>query len=143
MNEIVKKFKAVVFDFSGVIGNISLFAVEEIPGTIDIVKKLKSQGYHTALLSNVNNAEIKQIKKLDVFQWFDTLVLLNEGPIKKPDPKAFELLLEKLNLPADVVLFIDDNEDNVEAAQKLGIESIVFTIPAKLEYELLELEILK
>lgn len=45
----------------------------------------------------------------------------------KPEPKIYELLLEKYHLQPEETVFIDDLEDNLEAARKLGIQTIHFT----------------
>lgn len=55
---------------------------------------------------------------------------------KKPNPEAFQTLLQKLKLPASSVLFIDDRIENVEAARKQGIDSIQFISPEQLKEEL-------
>ena len=45
----------------------------------------------------------------------------------KPEPEIYQILLEKYNLVADECVFLDDRQDNCEAAQKQGIHAIVFT----------------
>lgn len=42
----------------------------------------------------------------------------------KPDTKGFEIVIEKLNVAAEEILFLDDNQANVEAAKNCGIQSI-------------------
>ena len=46
--------------------------------------------------------------------------------VKKSNPQFFELLLEKLNLPASDVAFVDNDKQNVEAAQEVGLEARQF-----------------
>jgi putative hydrolase of the HAD superfamily len=41
----------------------------------------------------------------------------------KPDPEAFEYVLEALDVAPSAVLFFDDALSNVESARRLGIES--------------------
>ena len=41
----------------------------------------------------------------------------------KPDPAIYRCLLEMYGLKAEECLFIDDREDNVVAARKLGIQA--------------------
>lgn len=41
----------------------------------------------------------------------------------KPSTKYFEKVLEILDLPAASALFIDDHEENVEAAKKVGLQA--------------------
>jgi HAD superfamily hydrolase (TIGR01509 family) len=62
----------------------------------------------------------------------------DEG-IAKPDPKAFELTLERLGLKPNEAVFIDDTREHVEAARKLGLKGILFTTAEELEDELARL----
>lgn len=56
--------------------------------------------------------------------------------LEKPDPKIYEYLLEKVRLPAQDIVFIDDLPKNVEAAKRMGIDAILFVSQAQLQEEL-------
>ncbi|HSX37750.1 MAG TPA: HAD family phosphatase, partial [Chlamydiales bacterium] len=88
-----------------------------------IVSELKSQQIPVGLLSNINDKYTKLIRDFGFYEPFDPCLLSCEMGLEKPDPKAYQLLLEKLALPADEIVFIDDKEENVEAAKKLGIDA--------------------
>ena len=45
----------------------------------------------------------------------------------KPDPEIYKILLRRYNLKAEECVFIDDTEENVVSAQKIGLNGIVFT----------------
>jgi HAD superfamily hydrolase (TIGR01509 family) len=59
----------------------------------------------------------------------------DEG-IAKPDPKVFELTLERLGVKPDEAVFVDDTREHVKAAQELGLQGILFTTAEELEKEL-------
>ena len=44
----------------------------------------------------------------------------------KPNEDIYEYLMDKFSLKADECVFIDDREDNVKAAVRLGMKGIVF-----------------
>ena len=44
----------------------------------------------------------------------------------KPDIKIYQKVLERLQVPPEAVVFVDDKPVNVQAAQTLGIHGIVF-----------------
>jgi putative hydrolase of the HAD superfamily len=44
--------------------------------------------------------------------------------LRKPDPMIYGLVLDKLALPADRCVFVDDAPVNVEAATRLGMYAI-------------------
>jgi putative hydrolase of the HAD superfamily len=104
-----------------------LKAVKEIPGMTDLVKNLQKQGFQTALLSNVKEHHAKVKRQLGYYDLFYPVLLSYEVGANKPDPKIFEILLERLNKRADQILFIDNKLINVEGAQAMGIDSIFFT----------------
>jgi epoxide hydrolase-like predicted phosphatase len=57
---------------------------------------------------------------------FDHLIASCDVKLIKPDPAIYMLALDRLGLEAEECVFIDDREVNVNAAQRLGINGIVF-----------------
>jgi HAD superfamily hydrolase (TIGR01509 family) len=100
--------------------------VKEIPGMLDLVHALQEQGYETPLFSNVTEDWAKAIKKTGYYDHFEPLFLSCSLNAKKPDRIAFQMVLQDLNLPASLCLFIDDQPDNVKAAKEIGMDSILF-----------------
>jgi len=45
----------------------------------------------------------------------------------KPDPEIYKTLLRRYSLKAEECVFIDDTEENVISAEKLGLKGLVFT----------------
>lgn len=101
-------------------------ALKETPGMVDLVKELKKQGYQTALLSNVRKSSAQIKRKLGLYDLFHPTILSYESGYKKPDVKAYKLMLDKLNLPPQEVLFIDNRQVNIDAAKALGMDAILF-----------------
>lgn len=114
------------------LNEVRLNALQEIPGMVELVKNLKKQGYQTALLSNVRKSQAQIKRKLGFYDLFHPTVLSYEVGLRKPDPKAYFLILEKLNLPPQAVLFIDNKPQNIEAAKTLGMDAILFENPKQL-----------
>lgn len=81
------------------------------------------------LLSNNYPVISQYLRSGPHFDRFDAVVFSNEEGVKKPDPRAFQLALERLELPAEAVLFVDDNAENLEAARQLGFRTHHFQDP--------------
>lgn len=111
-------------------------SITEIPESLAIVRTLQNQGYQTALLSDVTQYQAEIIRKMGYYDLFNPVLLSYAIGAKKPNPEAFKILLEKLQVPAAYVLFIDDRNENVEAAKRLGIDSIQFINPHQLNEDL-------
>lgn len=109
----------------------------EIPGTVDILRELKGNGYPLAALSNWSSETFPRVKdQYEFLNWFSPLVISGYIGYIKPDPEPFQILLHELGQDAEDCLFIDDMEDNIREARRQGFEVIHFTSPEKLRQEL-------
>ncbi|HSL42754.1 MAG TPA: HAD family phosphatase [Anaerolineales bacterium] len=116
---------------------------ESLSGTVEIMKRLKQAGYPLYGLSNWSAETFPQArKKHDFFDLLDDYVISGAVGHVKPHPEIFQILLDKIGRPANECLFIDDALPNIEQAQKLGFETILFESPQQLESNLRELNIL-
>jgi len=94
---------------------------------IDYVRDLRSRGLRTALLTNnVREWEPHWRAKLPIDDIFETVVDSAFVGVRKPDPEIYGIVLERLQLPAQECVFIDDLERNVEAARELGFATVHF-----------------
>ena len=93
----------------------------------NFIKELAaSKSYKLILLSNTNQLHIDYIKKHVPFyntfkNCFDSFYLSHEIHLRKPDTSIFNYVLERHQLQAHEVLFIDDTPINTTAAAALGI----------------------
>lgn len=80
--------------------------------------------YTLACLSNTNALHWPRIcGEMGLERFFDYSFVSHQTGLLKPDRPAFEQVLTTTNLPAERVVFLDDNRLNVEAAQSVGIAS--------------------
>jgi len=140
----VYKSTAVAFDMGGVLTKGEFFTeqIQEIPGMKDLMKELKK--YHLIAICSNNNWEayLAHEKKYGWDEIFDVEVLSGKHGVQKPNPKIYKILLKELGIKAKNCVFIDDKEENVSAAESLGIKGIVFTSYASLIQELKRLKYL-
>jgi HAD superfamily hydrolase (TIGR01509 family) len=108
-------------------------------GTLDVVSRLRKNGYKTVLASNCTDDTLKYIKNNHVDEYFDDMVLSFEVGITKPDLRFFKFLLQELGIAAAEAIFIDDKAENTDAASNIGITSILFTTADDLVVELRKL----
>lgn len=103
------------------------FAGEELNSfLVDFLLKLKPQ-IRLAALSNAWSTTRPYLKRHNLEEVFEAIVISAEEGWAKPDPKIYEVTLERMGVrPADSV-FIDDKMKNVQAAQKMGIHGIHHT----------------
>lgn len=95
--------------------------------SIDCIKELKDKGYKIYFLSNVNAWDIAyNIKRFDFFKLADGTLYSCDIKTIKPEKECFYALLDKYNLKLEESIFIDDTKANVEAANEIGLKSILF-----------------
>lgn len=94
--------------------------------TAEFLKELKRQGFRIYILSNLSEDAYRFISQYDFFKFIDGGVYSYELKICKPDKKIYQAILNKYNLIPEESVFIDDNLDNVEAANNLKIHGIQF-----------------
>lgn len=138
------KTSAVAFDMGGVLTKGEYFTeqIEEIPGMKDLMKELKK--HHLIAICSNNNWEayLAHEKKYGWDEIFDVEVLSGRYGVQKPDKRIYQILLRELGVKAKNCVFVDDLEENVEAARKLGIKGIHFTSYGALVQELKRLKFL-
>ena len=76
--------------------------------------------------NNVREWESLWRAKLPVDEIFDHVVDSAFVGIRKPDPKIFEITLQRLDVAAEEALLLDDVELNCQAARDLGLTAIWF-----------------
>lgn len=62
-----------------------------------------------------------------ILQLIDRYVVSGAEGYVKPDPRLFQILLDRYHLKAEECTFVDDNPDNVAAANRMGFHGIIFT----------------
>ena len=100
----------------------------EMPDMRQLVQELKSNptiGIYG--LTNWSMETFPQARaKFPVLQLIDHYVVSGDIRAVKPHPKIFQTLLDRYNLRADQCLFVDDNPANIEGANRLGLQGILF-----------------
>ncbi|HSX48527.1 MAG TPA: HAD family phosphatase [Candidatus Nanoarchaeia archaeon] len=112
-----------------------------VPGSMELVERLKSAGYKVGMLSNIDPEHGRLNYGRHIFEHFDVALLSYEEGVRKPEPEAFQLLCDRLGIQPKELIFIDDLLDNVAGADKFGATGILFEGHEKLVQRLTELGI--
>jgi putative hydrolase of the HAD superfamily len=106
------------------------------PGMVDIVRAARAAGVRTGLLSNSWGLDYER-DGWDAL--FDAVVISGEVGLRKPDPAIYALAAQRLGLPPEQIVFVDDLRPNVRAAAAAGMVGVQHV---DLETTVSELEIL-
>ena len=106
--------------------------IKNVPkSSIELLIRLKNEGYKIYLLSNTNqlhidvaNKEWNKVSSLKTTEVFDGVYYSHEVKMRKPDEEIFQFVCNKHQLNPKQTLFIDDSIQHIEGAQKIGLQTI-------------------
>lgn len=106
------------------------------PAMLDAVAAARRAGVRTGLLSNSWG------HRYDRARWeelFDVTVISGELGMRKPDPEIYALGAERLGLPPQEIVFVDDIPHNLPPAEAIGMATVHHRSPEETIPELEEL----
>lgn len=96
---------------------------------IEVLQRLKTNGYSLGLLSNTCAAHWQWIESQE-FPWlkasFEIMVLSFQVHSLKPESEIYRIATEQAQRPVESLLLIDDLAENVDAARNAGWDAIQF-----------------
>ncbi len=137
LNELLEhlNYKKPFNDFLPVWNDIFTLLEENIKTFYDVKERLP-----VALISNINESHLEWVE--------DNYQFLQDIPVKyyscdvgsrKPEDEIFNRALSEFDVKAENAIFIDDMQENIEAARLLGIHSLHLTPDTDLRSGLKEL----
>jgi 2-haloacid dehalogenase len=114
-----------------------------IQPTIEVMRRLKEAGYPLYGLSNWSQEKFLQVRpQYDFLDWLEDILISGEVEIAKPDPRIYEIFLQRIGREAGDCLYIDDTAENIAVAGGLGFRTILFESAGQLLAELRSRELL-
>jgi putative hydrolase of the HAD superfamily len=102
-------------------------ALNPNPPMIDLMRELKGASYRMAMLTNnVREWEPLWRPMLPVDEIFETVVDSAFVGCRKPESRIYRVMLDRIAMPPEVCLFVDDVEVNCEGARKAGMSAVHF-----------------
>ncbi len=106
---------------------------------LNLLSRLHAAGVFLGFLSNLPHDHLYHfVRHFEWLDYFSVRVYSCETGYAKPQPEIYSICLDRLAVPAENCLFIDDTERNVAAARKMNIKAIRFEGVASLERVLRE-----
>ena len=95
-------------------------------GFLDFIKAVRNK-YKLAIISNDSSRWSKYLReKFNINQYFDAISISGDLKTRKPDERIFRLTIEKLAVDAAECLYVDDRRGYLGAANRLGMNTILF-----------------
>jgi epoxide hydrolase-like predicted phosphatase len=90
-----------------------------------LARALRKSGIRTGILSNVFALAAWLLKITRGYHGFDPIVLSYEEKVSKPDPRIYQAAISKAGVKPNEIVFIDNLEENITAAQQAGMKTIL------------------
>jgi putative hydrolase of the HAD superfamily len=100
------------------------------PEASDVVRHARAAGYGVSVLTNDMRAFHGPDWEhgMKFFDHVDHIVDCSDTGILKPDPRAFQRAVDIIGVPAERMLFVDDQPLNVQGARSFGLDAVWFDI---------------
>lgn len=107
-----------------IVGNMELRA-----DCLDTLRALRERGLYVSIVSNIDDDHlVPMVHGSGLTEVLDHWTSSEEARSCKPDPRFFELALEKAGRGAGEVLFVGDSpEHDIQGAQRLGMTTVLIT----------------
>ena len=113
-------------------------SLTDMEGMRSIVERLDARGIPLFGITNFSHEFWPpfRAREAGLFDRFRDIVVSGDEKMAKPDPAIYQLALTRFGLSAGQTIFIDDREDNIDAARSEGMAGHLFTSAAALEADL-------
>ena len=100
------------------------------PEGVAVVQACREAGLKVGILTNelMDFQGREWVEAQEWFDWFPVLVDSSELGARKPDPEPYRVAIEQMGLPADEIVFIDDNPTYVKGGVKAGLRSVLLDV---------------
>ena len=92
---------------------------------MEVLRQLKTK-YRIGLITNGRtDIQYGKIDRLEIRDLFECILVSEEAGVKKPDPRIFEMAVERLKVRPEECVYIGDHPRNdIEGAAKAGMRTV-------------------
>lgn len=100
------------------------------PEALALLRWAREQSITTAVFSNelMDFQGREWVERQEWFELFDVIVDATEVGIRKPDLRVYDLVVERVGIPAERCVFVDDNPAYAAAGEAAGMVSVLLDV---------------
>jgi putative hydrolase of the HAD superfamily len=103
--------------------------LEPRPAMVAAIGAIRARGLKTAALTNNWSDEVGRREASPTDNWFDVVVESAVEGLRKPDPRIYLLVCDRLEVAPGGTVFLDDLGANLKPARELGMTTIKVAEP--------------
>jgi HAD superfamily hydrolase (TIGR01509 family) len=92
--------------------------------SLPVLRELRRRGIPTAIVSNCDHWTRPVVDELGLEDEVDAVVLSFEAKVLKPDPRIYEIALERIGAEATGSTLVDDQPEYLDGAAALGMTPV-------------------
>jgi HAD superfamily hydrolase (TIGR01509 family) len=97
-----------------------------MPGLSELLLRLKDAQFRLAVASSSVRADVDMVVQgLNIADFFEVLATGDEVAEGKPNPALFQLAANRLQLPVDQCVAVEDSNPGLQAAKSAGMKCII------------------
>ena len=100
--------------------------VEAIKNAKETLDYLSNQGAKHFIYTHKGKSTHDILKNLDMYQYFEEVLTIEDGFKRKPDPEAINYLVDKYHLDKNDTYYVGDRHLDIDSANNAGVHSIFF-----------------
>lgn len=109
-------------------GEIDVAKVSPFPNAAEICREIVDKGGRNYIITHRGKSIFKFLEHHNMTHLFAEVVTKEFGFRRKPDPEAFEYLLDKFSINKEYALMVGDRELDLTGAKNAGIKSCLFDV---------------
>jgi 2-haloacid dehalogenase len=114
-----------------------------VPGVVELLDALAEAGVPCYALTNMERETFPLRRaRYPFFRLFGGILVSGQEGVLKPEPAIFDLVQRRFGLTPATTLFIDDSPPNIDAANRFGFQTHLFSDAGRLQRALVELHLL-
>ncbi|WP_200892208.1 HAD family hydrolase [Methyloterricola oryzae] len=99
------------------------------PGVLRLLREARESGLRLAIATTTSPGNVEALLSLcfgeDIRPWFEVVGAGDIVPKKKPAPDIYTFVLERLGVPGEACLALEDSRHGLRSALDAGIETVV------------------
>lgn len=104
-----------------------LSSIGPAPDMVEVARDARAAGYRTAIVSNMVSDWSDWRTVIDAENLVDVVIDSSEVGLRKPNEAIYRLALDRLGVPANRSIFLDDFEWNLPPAAAVGMDTVHVT----------------